>query len=129
MEGEEVEWRQNRPHGREKPQVARDAIAGELSSVVVNLPNLGLQLINIITGLCVSAQGWRFTVTAACSEQFSNWWHFIVIMQDVALKRSWIKDIQDISISYKCILAYIYFRMNAFKRKKKQNKTKKPICT
>jgi hypothetical protein len=31
----------------------KDLIAGEQSSVVANLPNLGVQLINIVTELCV----------------------------------------------------------------------------
>jgi hypothetical protein len=36
----------------EEPQVVRAFIAGQQSSVVVYLPNLGLQLINILTELC-----------------------------------------------------------------------------
>lgn len=40
------------PCGLEKSQVARDLIAGKQISVVVDLPNLGVQLINIITELC-----------------------------------------------------------------------------
>jgi hypothetical protein len=32
------------PRGLEKPQVARDLIAGEYSSVVEHLPNLGCSL-------------------------------------------------------------------------------------
>jgi hypothetical protein len=44
-------------HGLEKPQVARDLIAGEYSSVVVDLPNLGIQIINIITVLCIFYMG------------------------------------------------------------------------
>jgi hypothetical protein len=48
-------WKEDgaEPHGLEKPQVARDRIAGEEISVVVDLPNLGIQLINIITEMCV----------------------------------------------------------------------------
>ena len=40
-------------HGLEKSQVAKDLIAGEESSVVVDLPHLGIQLINTVTGLWV----------------------------------------------------------------------------
>lgn len=39
------------PCGLEKPQAARDLRAGKQISVVVDLPNLGVQLINI-TELC-----------------------------------------------------------------------------
>lgn len=41
------------PHGLEEPHVSRDLIAGEQRSAVVNLPNLGGQLINVIIDLCV----------------------------------------------------------------------------
>ena len=64
-EGETRRWRRERrtrkkrwkedgtePRGLEEPQVARDFMAGEESSVVVDLPNLGVQLINIMTELC-----------------------------------------------------------------------------
>jgi hypothetical protein len=51
-EEEEVEGDGAGPHGLEKPQVAKDLRAGEWSSVVVYLPNLGMQLINIVTELC-----------------------------------------------------------------------------
>jgi hypothetical protein len=57
---EEEGWRKKswkkdgaEPHSLEKPQVARDLTAGELISIVVDLPNLGIQLINIIIELCV----------------------------------------------------------------------------
>ena len=36
------------PRGLEELQVARDLTAGDQSSVVVDLPSLGLQFINII---------------------------------------------------------------------------------
>ena len=41
-------WKEDRaePHGPEKPQVARALIAGEYSSVAVNLPDLGVQFTN-----------------------------------------------------------------------------------
>ena len=41
-------WKENRSetHGLEKPQVIRDLIAGEYSSVVVELPNVGTQHFN-----------------------------------------------------------------------------------
>ena len=42
--------------GLEKPQVARDPIAGEYSTVVVDLPNIVVQIINI-TELCVLCMG------------------------------------------------------------------------
>jgi hypothetical protein len=55
-------WRKRRwkedgtePHGLEKPQVARDLIAGEQRSIVVNLPKLGVQLNKIVTELCAFA--------------------------------------------------------------------------
>jgi len=48
MEEEEVEDGAD-PCGLEEQQVARDFIAGQSSSVLVCLPNLGMQLINIIT--------------------------------------------------------------------------------
>ena len=51
MEEEEVEDGAD-PCILEEPQVARDLIAEEQSSVVVDLPNLGVQLINVITELC-----------------------------------------------------------------------------
>ena len=38
----------------------RDLIAEEWSSLVVNLPNLGEQLINIVTELSVFYWGWRY---------------------------------------------------------------------
>jgi hypothetical protein len=44
-------------HGLEKSQVAKDLIAGEESSVVVDLPHLGIQLINTVTGLWVFYMG------------------------------------------------------------------------
>jgi hypothetical protein len=43
--------------GLEKLQGARDFISGEQSSVVIYLPNLDVQLINIITNLCVLYTG------------------------------------------------------------------------
>ena len=55
------------PNHVEEPQVARDLTAGEYSSRVVYLPNLGMQLINITTELCVLCRaywGWRFTATS-----------------------------------------------------------------
>lgn len=39
------------PHDPEKPQVTRDLIAGEWKGVAVNLPNLDIQLINIVSEL------------------------------------------------------------------------------
>ena len=52
-------WKEDEtePHGLEKLQVARDLIAGEENCVVVNVPNLGVQRINIITELCVPCSG------------------------------------------------------------------------
>lgn len=43
-------WKKDRTelYGLEKPQAARDLIAGEQISVVVDLPNLGVQFTNII---------------------------------------------------------------------------------
>lgn len=71
--GEKRRWRKRRqkgdeaePHGPEMLQVAGDLIAGEESCVMVNLSNLDLQLINIITELCVFAWAnwdWRLTAT------------------------------------------------------------------
>jgi hypothetical protein len=52
-------WKEDEaePCGLEKLQVTRDLIAGEWSTVVVDLPNLGMQLINIITEVCVLYRG------------------------------------------------------------------------
>lgn len=44
-------------HALEKPQVARDLTTGEWSRIMVNLFDLGVQLINIITKLCVLYTG------------------------------------------------------------------------
>lgn len=56
------------PRGLEKQQVVRDLTAGKRSSVVVDLPHLGEQLINIISEWCgvffaPAYWGWRFTAT------------------------------------------------------------------
>ena len=64
--------------GLEQPQVARDLLAGEQSSVVINPPNLGVQLINILTELCVFARtywGWGFTTRQHNTNSCSAWWH------------------------------------------------------
>lgn len=53
MEEKELEGRWSRKNGPKKPQIARDLIAGEESSVVVNLHDLVMQLVNILTELCV----------------------------------------------------------------------------
>ena len=49
----------------EKPQVARDFIDGEYSSVVVCLPSLGEQLIFILSCVFLAQVylGWKFTAT------------------------------------------------------------------
>lgn len=41
------------PHSLEKLQAARGLIIGELISIMRDLPNLGTELINILTELCV----------------------------------------------------------------------------
>ena len=53
-------WKENgaEPHGPENLQIARDLMTGEESSVVLNLPNLRVQLANIVTELCVFAQAY-----------------------------------------------------------------------
>ena len=53
------QWKEDgaEPQGLEKWEVARDLKAGKQSSVVVDLPNLGVQLINIIIELCVHCTG------------------------------------------------------------------------
>jgi len=63
-EGEREKQRKRRwkedgaePHDLKKLQVARDLIAGEESSVVVDLPSLGMQLVNIVTELCAFCTG------------------------------------------------------------------------
>ena len=57
--GKERRWKEDgeEPHGLEKLQVVRDLIAGEQSSVVVNLHDQGMQLIYIVTELCVLCTG------------------------------------------------------------------------
>ena len=57
--GKERRWKEDgeEPRGLEKLQVVRDLIAGKQSSVVVNLPNQGMQLISIVTELCVLCTG------------------------------------------------------------------------
>lgn len=45
------------PWGLEKPRIARDLLAGGSSRVVVDLPNLGVQFINIVIELCVLCVG------------------------------------------------------------------------
>ena len=52
-------WKESRAevHGLEKPQVIRDLKDGEYSSVVVDLPNLGMQLVFILIELCFLYQG------------------------------------------------------------------------
>jgi hypothetical protein len=41
------------PCGQEKQQVTRSFMAGEYVSTALGLPNLGISLINKISGLCV----------------------------------------------------------------------------
>ena len=55
MEEEEVEGDGVEPHDPEMWQVAGDLISGEQNSAVINLSNLDLQLINMVTELCVFA--------------------------------------------------------------------------
>ena len=43
--------------GLEKPQVIRGLLYGEDGSVVVDLPNLGTQLVFILIGLCLHGRG------------------------------------------------------------------------
>jgi hypothetical protein len=52
-------WKENgaKARGLEKRQVLRDLIAGEYSSVVVDLPNLGTQLVFILIELCFPCTG------------------------------------------------------------------------
>ena len=57
--GRKRRWKEDgaEPRGLEEPQVARDLPAGEWSSVVVYIFNLGTQLINTITELYVLCTG------------------------------------------------------------------------
>ena len=55
MEEEEVSGEGVEPHDPEMWQVAGDLIAVEQNSAVINLSNLDLQLINMVTELCVFA--------------------------------------------------------------------------
>ena len=52
-------WKESRAeaHGLEKPQVIRGLIDGEDGSVVVDLPNLGTQLVFILIELCFHCCG------------------------------------------------------------------------
>lgn len=58
MEEEEVEDGAD-PCGLEEPRVAWDFIAGQQNSEVVYLSNLGVQLINILTELCVLSWAYK----------------------------------------------------------------------
>ena len=68
-------WKENRSetHGLEKPQVIRDLIAGEYSSVVVDLPNVGTQHVFILIELCFHCTGlfgleiYCYTLTCTCT--------------------------------------------------------------
>lgn len=51
-EEEEVEEEVKGRHDLEKHKVARGLIVRELISIVIDLSNLGIQIINIITELC-----------------------------------------------------------------------------
>ena len=44
-------------HGQEKDQITRDSVAGEQVCIALDLPNLGLWLVNKIPGLCVFHTG------------------------------------------------------------------------
>lgn len=52
-------WKKNgaETHGLEKPQVIKNLMNGEYSSVVVELPNLGPQLVFILIKLCLLYTG------------------------------------------------------------------------
>ena len=54
---EEEEGKWNRSTGLEKPQVIRGLIDGEDGSVVVDLPNLGTQLLFTLIELCFHCWG------------------------------------------------------------------------
>jgi hypothetical protein len=54
---EEVEGKQAEAHGLEILQVLRSLIDGEDGSVVVDLPNLGAQLVFILIVLCFHCWG------------------------------------------------------------------------
>ena len=54
---EEVEKHGAESLGLDKPKAIRDLIAGEYSSVVVDLPNLGAQLTFILIELCFPCMG------------------------------------------------------------------------
>jgi hypothetical protein len=65
---EEEEWKEDgaESRGLEKRHVTRDLVAGEYGTAVVDLPNLGVKLINITTESCVlfmGLLGWGFTAT------------------------------------------------------------------
>ena len=52
--------------GLDKPKAIRDLIAGEYSSVVIDLPNLGAHLVFILIEFCFHCGaylGWRVTAT------------------------------------------------------------------
>lgn len=61
-------WKKNgaETHGLEKPQVIKNLMNGEYSSVVVELPNVGTQHVFILIELCfhcLDIFGRRFTAT------------------------------------------------------------------
>ena len=55
--------------GLEKPQVLRGLIVGEDGSVVVDLPNVGSQLVLVLSCVFIAREylGWRFTATNYCT--------------------------------------------------------------
>ena len=52
-------WKESRAEARglEKPQVIRDLIDGEDGSIVVDLPNVGVQLVFMLIELCFHCPG------------------------------------------------------------------------
>jgi hypothetical protein len=72
--GERREWKENggEAHGLKKPQVIRGSTDGEYSSVVVDLPNVGVKLVFIfIVVFFVDGTylGWRLSATGQSYRQ------------------------------------------------------------